>query len=115
VLGAAVPSFVLQPLVENALRHGLARRTEGGALVIAVRKEGDDLVLEVKNDGPGLGPPPTGERKGLGLANTRERLATMYGDRGRLTLADLPAGGVLATVRLPYHEFQGTIAGPADG
>jgi two-component system LytT family response regulator len=104
-MGAAVPSFVLQPLVENALRHGLAKRTEGGTLVIAARREGDELVLEVGNDGPGLGTPQTGERPGLGLSNTRERLATMYGDRGRLMLANRATGGVIATVRLPYREF----------
>ncbi len=115
VMGAAVPSFVLQPLVENALRHGVARRTEGGALTIAARHEGDALVLEVKNDGPGLGDVPAAERKGLGLANTRERLATMYGERARLTLADLPGGGVIATVGIPYHEFTAPPAGPADG
>ena len=74
VLGAAVPSFVLQPLVENALRHGLAKRTEGGALSIRARREGGDLVLEVSNDGPGLDPMPGGGAEGLGLANTRERL-----------------------------------------
>jgi LytS/YehU family sensor histidine kinase len=115
VLGAAVPSFVLQPLVENALRHGLARRTEGGALVITARREDDDLVLDVSNDGPGLGPTAGGERRGLGLANTRERLATMYGERGRLTLADRPGGGVTATVRLPFHEFSPPASRAADG
>ena len=101
---AAVPSFVLQPLVENALVHGLARRTEGGTLTIAARRDGNDLVLEVTNDGPALESQAPGARTGLGLANTRERLATMYGPRGALTLADLPGGGVVTTVRLPYHE-----------
>jgi signal transduction histidine kinase len=115
VLAAAVPSFVLQPLVENALRHGLARRTEGGSLVIVARREADDLVLEVSNDGPGLDPAATGERRGLGLANTRERLATMYGERGRLTLADRPGGGVTATVRLPFHEVSAPASRAADG
>jgi two-component system LytT family sensor kinase len=111
---AAVPSFVLQPLVENALRHGLARRTEGGALTITARREGNELVLEVSNDGPGLGAAPVA-REGLGLANTRERLSTMYGERGRLTLADRPGGGVVATVRLPYHEVGSNPTGPIDG
>ncbi len=114
LMRAAVPSFVLQPLVENALRHGVAKRTEGGAVMISARREGADLVLEVENDGPGMGPPPAG-RAGLGLANTRERLATMYGDRARLTLADLPAGGVVASVRLPYHESAASPPGAVDG
>lgn len=107
VMRAAVPSFVLQPLVENALRYGVAGRTEGGTVVISARREGIDLVLEVKNDGPGLSAIRAGERVGLGLANTRERLATMYGNRGQLTLADLPTGGVVATVRLPYRNVDG--------
>ena len=83
--------------------------------MIAARREGDDLVLEVSNDGPGLAAIPAGERPGLGLANTRERLATMYGERGRLALADRPTGGVTATVRLPFHEFSPPAAKPADG
>jgi two-component system LytT family sensor kinase len=113
VMRAAVPSFVLQPLVENALRHGLAKRTEGGSLVIAARREGNELILEVRNDGPGLGSLPPGERPGLGLTNTRERLATMYGDRGRVTLEDRPGGGVVATVRLPYRESTALPPGPS--
>ena len=111
---AAVPSFVLQPLVENALVHGLSRRTEGGTLTISARREGDDLVLEVRNDGPPLAPAPPGARPGLGLANTRERLATMYGSRGALTLANDPSGGVIAAVRLPFHELPAASPPPAD-
>jgi signal transduction histidine kinase len=83
--------------------------------VIVARREGDDLVLEVSNDGPGLDPAPDGERRGLGLSNTRERLATMYGERGRLTLADRPGGGVTATVRLPFHEVSASTSRAADG
>lgn len=115
VRGAAVPSFLLQPLVENALRHGIARRTEGGALEVAARREGDELVLEVKNEGPGLTREPAGARTGLGLVNTRERLATMYGDRAGIALADRPGGGVVATVRLPYRELAAPGVEPADG
>ncbi len=109
--GAAVPSFVLQPLVENALVHGLAKRTEGGRLVVSARREGEDLVLMVTNEGLPYDPPPG--RVGLGLANTRERLVTMYGERGQLTVANLPSGGVIATVRLPYHEVPSAPGLPA--
>ncbi len=112
---ALVPSFVLQPLVENALVHGLSRRTEGGTLTISVRREGEVLVLQVRNDGPALEAPAPGARPGLGLANTRERLATMYGPRGTLILADDPSGGVVATVRLPYHEVPPMPEQPAHG
>src|SRR4029077_10338782 len=69
VVRAAVPRFVLQPLVENALRHGIARRADAGVLHIDARREGGVLVLTVRDDGPGLGPGPPGSG-GVGLANT---------------------------------------------
>jgi signal transduction histidine kinase len=93
---AKVPSLVLQPLVENALRHGT------GQLVIAARRTGLSLVLEVHDDGPGLGAPGAGA-VGIGLANTRARLAELYGSNSDLTLRDAPTGGAVATVTLPYH------------
>jgi two-component system, LytTR family, sensor kinase len=106
VRGAAVPGLVLQPLVENALRHGLAKRSEAGRVEIEGRRDGADLVLTVRDNGAGL--PPDGERaQGLGLANTRERLATMYGLRARLDVVSNPGGGTTATVRLPYKLHGG--------
>ena len=101
-LDAAVPGFVLQPLVENALRHGLADRSEGGRVEVTARREGDDLVLTVRDNGAGLRPDAR-RGEGLGLANTRERLATLYGGRARLDLVADPGGGTTATVRLPYR------------
>jgi two-component system, LytTR family, sensor kinase len=101
-LGAAVPSLVLQPLVENALRHGIARRTEAGHVHVAGRREGDELVLAVTDDGPGVVASPGG----IGLANIRSRLETLHGDRARLDLAPNPGGGTVATVRLPYRELR---------
>ncbi len=107
LLGAAVPEFVLQPLVENAIRHGLARRVTATLLRIAARREGEDLVLSVTDDGPGPGATPAEAREGVGLANTRERLATLYGARGRLDLAATPEGGAAATVRIPFRVLEG--------
>jgi two-component system, LytTR family, sensor kinase len=101
---AAVPGFVLQPLVENALRHGLADRSEPGTVEIRAWREADDLVLEVRDDGVGLRPGDEARGHGLGLANTRERLATLYGARARLELAANTEGGTTATVRLPYRH-----------
>ncbi len=103
---AAVPGFILQPLVENALRHGLADRSEDGRVEIEARREGEDLVLTVRDNGAGLPPNLAQRTEGLGLANTRERLATLYGDRARLELAANPGGGTTATVRLPYRPHQ---------
>ena len=102
-----MPEFVLQPLVENALRHGLARRVDATLLRISARRDGNELVLTVTDDGPGLsGPVDADERvEGVGLPNTRERLAVLYGGAASLTLNPMPGGGTAATVRLPYHEL----------
>jgi len=110
IAGAAVPRFLLQPLVENALRHGISRRAEAGELHISARREGADLVLTVRDDGPGLAPslPSAG---GVGLANTRARLAVLYGERASLHIANAAGGGVAVTVRLPYHEAEGEAPG----
>ncbi|HEX9631355.1 MAG TPA: histidine kinase [Gemmatimonadales bacterium] len=105
LLSAAVPEFLLQPLVENAIRHGLARRVGATLLSIAARREGDHLVLSVTDDGPGPEDAAPEPGEGVGLGNTRERLASLYGDRAGLTLARTPEGGATATVRLPYHEL----------
>ena len=106
LLGARVPEFVLQPLVENALRHGLARRVTASLLKIEVRREGDTLVLAVTDDGPGPGGTAGEATTGVGLSNLRERLASLYGARARLELVATPEGGAVATVRLPYRELE---------
>ena len=98
-LDALVPSFILQPLVENALRHGL---TEVGdaVLEIGARHDGEFLELTVRDNGRGV----TAETApGIGLENTRERLATMYGERGSLELRGHPQGGTIAVIRLPWR------------
>jgi two-component system, LytTR family, sensor kinase len=100
IANSLVPRFILQPLVENALRHGIARRADAGVLSVRAHREGLDVVLTVQDDGPGLAPGSTG----VGLANTRARLSALYGARASLEIANDPEGGVVATVRLPYHE-----------
>ncbi len=102
VRGALVPRFILQPLVENALRHGIARRVDEGLLELTARAEGDTLLLGVSDNGPGLAS-DIAESDGLGLRNTRERLAALYRDRARLEVRNREGGGVIATVRLPYR------------
>ena len=103
VLSAAVPAFALQHLVENAIRHGIARRTESGALSVAARRIGDALELTVTDDGPGIALAAATPR-GHGLANTRERLATLYGNRASLSVLPAAPRGTVATLLLPYRD-----------
>jgi hypothetical protein len=97
--GAAVPPLILQPLVENAVTHGIARRPEPGTIRVSATRERDRLTIEVFNTGPGV----DGDRRGLGLANTEERLRRMYGDAQRLSVEDVP-GGVRARLTLPFRR-----------
>ncbi len=102
---AAVPRFLLQPLVENALRHGIARRADAGRVEVSARRDGDQLILTVRDDGPGFATPEVGT--GVGLSNTRERLAALYKGNAIFTIANAEGGGAIATVSLPYHEAEG--------
>jgi two-component system, LytTR family, sensor kinase len=100
---ALVPGFILQPLVENALRHGVAKRSDLGTIEVAATLADQTLVLSVIDNGPGLGASET-ESGGVGLANIRERLRTMYGPSASLSLESRGGDGTVATIRLPYHE-----------
>jgi two-component system LytT family sensor kinase len=108
LLDAAVPEFLLQPLVENALRHGIAQRPDAGLVEIAARRTGDSLVLSVADNGPGLDVAHHERGNGLGLANMRERLTTLYGSRARLDLRGRagPGDGTLATVSIPFRRLR---------
>jgi two-component system LytT family sensor kinase len=99
VRDASVPSLILQPLVENALRHGIGPREGPGELRIAARRENGHLVLVVADDGVGYD--PTRAAAGVGLANTRERLAQLYGARQRFEIGPGHAGGTVARVEIP--------------
>jgi two-component system, LytTR family, sensor kinase len=103
-LDALVPNLVLQPLVENSIRHAVARRSAGGRIEVHASRRGDDLVLRVRDDGPGLpaGYEP-GSGPGVGLANTRSRLAHMYGPAARLEFATPDGGGLAVTVTIPFR------------
>ncbi len=103
-LFAAVPSFALQHLVENAIRHGIARRSDAGRIAIAARRDGDMLEVTVKDDGPGI-KVGAGDVDGHGLDNTRERLRTLYGTGATLELFSAMGGGTIARLRIPFHEL----------
>jgi LytS/YehU family sensor histidine kinase len=98
--GAAVPRYVLQPLVENALRHGIGRSANGGRVTIAARRTDNHLWLQVSDNGAGV--PPTTER-GIGLANVQRRLYHLYGTDCALAIDSDPAEGTAATISLPFR------------
>jgi signal transduction histidine kinase len=102
---ALLPSLLLQPLVENAIKYAVAREVAGGTLRIEARRDGAQLVLKVIDDGPGCtalegsGLPPG---KGVGLRNTQERLSVLYGDAGGFSVRNLPRG-IEVCLRLPFE------------
>ncbi len=108
-LDAAVPSFLLQPLVENAVVHGVSRCAGRCRVVLRARREDGELYLEVENDLPPASSrvPPRPEREGVGIHNTRARLEQLYGDRARLDLELRAEGIALARVVLPFRELEG--------
>ena len=110
-LGCLVPPLILQPLVENAIRHGVSAIS--GASLVAVRAERRDerLTLTVHDDGPGMSAPSPMPGSGTGLSNTRERLTQLYGQRASLTTADAADGGAVVRVDLPAVAEPGL---PAD-
>jgi LytS/YehU family sensor histidine kinase len=113
VMTAMVPSMVLQPLVENAIRHGIAPRAAGGRVEVRAQREGDTLRLTVRDDGLGAAAKGSGDgRGGVGLANTRARLQHLYGDQQELRAGPLESGGYLVTIDIPFHMM--TVAVTAD-
>ncbi|MFN2398183.1 MAG: sensor histidine kinase [Gemmatimonadaceae bacterium] len=105
VLDALVPNLILQPLVENAVKHGVSHIHGTGRIEIRGGREGEFVVLSVRDNGPGLSgsEAPGDEGGGLGLRNTRARLAQLYGNFQSLTLRAADGTGLVAEVTLPYH------------
>ncbi|HEY0970301.1 MAG TPA: histidine kinase [Gemmatimonadales bacterium] len=103
-LDALVPTMLLQPLVENAVRHGVARKSGPGRVEIAARSRNGRLTIEVRDDGPGF---PAGWRErpapGVGIANTRERLRQLFGDGQRFAVSNGCGGGAVVSLELPHQ------------
>lgn len=103
-LDVRVPNLILQPIVENAIRHGIAPRSTPGEIEIQAKQTNGLLRIEVRDNGPGLFMNRSGEnqfQKGLGLANTQSRLEHLYGDAHRFELTNDPDGGLIVTLEIP--------------
>lgn len=102
---ALVPSLILQPLIENAIKYAITPSEEGGTLRISARVQHGTLALQVADTGPGLGNGNNGQKSsGVGLRNTRERLQQLYGDAQAFTLAPNEPSGLTVTINIPFEE-----------
>jgi LytS/YehU family sensor histidine kinase len=104
-LDARIPNLLLQPLVENAVRHGISKSSRAGLIWIRTEKKGDRVILTVRDNGPGLksnGRSPA-TNFGIGLSTTRARLEVLYNHNHTLSLNNLPEGGLEVFIDVPYH------------
>ena len=106
-LDVLVPSILLQPLIENSIKHGLEPRIHGGTVTLRSRLNGDRAIIEVADDGVGVVPRPVSSLArsgaGIGLKNVRERLEVLYGDKARFTVVSNPGRGTLVSIELPAN------------
>ncbi len=100
-----LPSLILQPLLENAIKYAIAPRAEGGVIEVTAWRDANSVRVSVEDDGPGL--PQHGKRSGVGLANARERLELIYGNRASLEVSNLTPRGCRAEICLPLEEVHG--------
>ena len=106
-LGARLPNLILQPIVENAIRHGIAPRTDAGQIEIAAQRSNGSLQVQITDNGPGLTVNGNNGRilkEGIGLANTQARLQQLYGKASRLDMANTAKGGLSVTLEIPFSE-----------
>src|SRR5208283_2583128 len=119
-LEAMVPSMLLQPLVENCIKHGLSPKVEGGSITLRSRVLESRLVVEVEDDGVGMVPAqPHLEANGvpgmgIGMANVAERLKVLYGDAAKMMIENRDAGGTLVRLRLPILPNPEELMTPAN-
>lgn len=115
VTAARVPDLIMQPLVENAIKHGIRPRETPGRIRIEAEREDNRLVLRVEDDGPGVGGDglPAGS-DGIGLSNVRERLRQLYGEDHEVTLRSVPEGGLVVELSIPYRTEENASASSTD-
>jgi len=109
LLDARVPNLILQPLVENAIRHGIATRAQSGVIEINAARDNGMMRLTVRDDGPGLGTnSPSSLISGIGLSNTRERLKQLYGANHRFEMMNASGGGLEVVIAIPFRNRIGS-------
>jgi hypothetical protein len=104
LFSAEIPSLILQPMVENAIKHGIAKRAQGGTIRIAAFCSNGTLTLSVQNDGPRLSAEWEQTHSGIGISNVRTRLQGLYGDQFELSMRNQETGGVQVLVSVPFRE-----------
>jgi LytS/YehU family sensor histidine kinase len=105
VSDALVPNLILQPLVENAIRHGIAPFSKQGKIVVEARREADHLLVEISDNGPGLAANnKASSRVGVGLANTRARLEQLYPTSHRFNIVNGTNSGLIVSLVIPLRE-----------
>jgi two-component system LytT family sensor kinase len=106
-LGVLVPSILLQPLIENSIKHGLEPRLKGGTVTLRSRLEGERVLIEVADDGVGMGNRPVSALRragaGIGMKNVRERLEVLYGNQARFDVVSNPGRGTLVSIEIPAN------------
>ncbi len=113
---AQVPNLILQPIIENAIKHGIAARAAAGQIEVSVKRREEKLRIEVSDDGPGpaFGKPIRIINEGVGLANTRERLRQLYGDDFCLSLNNRTGGGTAVTIEIPFIAEEAVESGATE-
>ena len=113
-LDASTPYLILQPLVENAIRHGIAARSTPGCVVVRAARDNGKLVLEVKDDGPGI-QAAAPANNGIGISSTRERLEKLYGDAHTFELGNAAEGGLMVKLAFPFRLMPSKASNPEGG
>jgi two-component system LytT family sensor kinase len=110
-LEVLVPSILLQPLIENSIKHGLEPRINGGTVTLRSRLNGDRVTIEVADDGVGMGNRPASALKragaGIGMKNVQERLDVLYGNQARFEVVSNPGRGTVISIEIPAHRPEG--------
>jgi two-component system LytT family sensor kinase len=102
-LDALIPHLLLQPLAENAIRHGISKKPAGGTIRVSLARSNSKLRLVLSDNGPGFAAKPGESEPGLGLTITRERLQALYGTKHFFSIRSTAGGGVEVTIEVPFH------------